>query len=167
MCSEMTESMVQRVRQWIGPACREVSTGGQSNAGRAFYTVEPQDLPDVVRRLFAEHGARLATVTGVDVRDGTELLYHMVFDDCGFVATLKVLLPRDAPHMPSITPIIPGAEFAEREIHDLLGVRFEGHPRLERLILADDWPEGVYPLRRDFRKRWAEKLNIRQPTEEH
>jgi len=158
------EPMRELVKSWIGPACKRMSTGGQSNARRAFYHVEPDDLPAVVQGLFAEHGGRLATVSGVDVRDGTELLYHMVFDEMQFVATLKVLLPRERSQMPSITPVLPGAEFIEREIHDLLGVQFVGHPRLERLILADDWPEGVYPLRRDFREKWAEKLNVKQPT---
>ena len=50
----------------------------------------------------------------------------------------------------SITDIIPGANWAEREFRDAIGVHPEGHPDPRRLLLADDWPEGVYPLRRDF-----------------
>jgi formate hydrogenlyase subunit 5 len=46
---------------------------------------------------------------------------------------------------------MPAAEWIEREIQDLLGIRFDGHPNPKRLILADDWPEGVYPLRKDFK----------------
>ena len=45
--------------------------------------------------------------------------------------------------------LIPGAEWIEREMHDLYGINFKNHPRLERLILADDWPEGNYPLRKE------------------
>lgn len=51
--------------------------------------------------------------------------------------------------IPSITPIIPGANWHEREAHDFFGILFEEHPSLERLILPYDWPEGVYPLRKD------------------
>ena len=51
-----------------------------------------------------------------------------------------------------ITPLIPGAEWIEREMHDILGITFRNHPNMRRLILSDDWPEGVYPLRKDVVK---------------
>ncbi|MRR08830.1 Fe-S-binding domain-containing protein, partial [bacterium] len=54
------------------------------------------------------------------------------------------------PRLPSITPVIAGANWSEREIRDLLGVEFDGHPDPRRLVLSDDWPQGVHPLRRDF-----------------
>jgi hypothetical protein len=50
----------------------------------------------------------------------------------------------------SITPIIPGANWAERETQDLLGIKFNGHVDPRRLALPDDWPEHLHPLRRDF-----------------
>jgi NADH-quinone oxidoreductase subunit C len=50
-----------------------------------------------------------------------------------------------------VVSLLPGAVLYEREVHDLLGVVFDGHPSLERLILPDDWPEGVYPLRKDYK----------------
>ncbi|MCX6358013.1 MAG: NADH-quinone oxidoreductase subunit C, partial [Candidatus Aureabacteria bacterium] len=49
----------------------------------------------------------------------------------------------------SLAPVLKAAEWIEREIHEMLGVRFTGHPNLKRLLLADDMPEGRYPLRRD------------------
>ena len=75
---------------------------------------------------------------------------YIIQDKIVFVKYVS-LVPRSTDTMESITPWLPGAEFIEREIHDLLGVNFTGHPRMERLILSDDWPEGVYPLRRDFK----------------
>jgi Ni,Fe-hydrogenase III large subunit/Ni,Fe-hydrogenase III component G len=57
--------------------------------------------------------------------------------------------PQDA-QIDSITTIIPGANWSEREFRDAVGVHPDGHPDPRRLLLADDWPEGVYPLRRDF-----------------
>jgi NADH-quinone oxidoreductase subunit D len=117
---------------------------------QAVYQVPIEQLVPLLRESVHADGGRLATVTGLDVRDGTELIYHLAFDTAGYVASLKVLVPRTTDAMESITPWLPGAEFIEREIHDLLGVNFSGHPHLERLILGDDWPDGVYPLRRGF-----------------
>ncbi len=51
--------------------------------------------------------------------------------------------------MPSITPVVPAAAWAEREFQDLLGISAEGHPDPRRLVLPDDWPEALHPLRRD------------------
>jgi len=137
---------------------REVGATRQSGDGRqAFYFLPIDRLVPTLRELVGSEGGRLATVTGIDVREGTELVYHVCFDDEGFVANLKVLVPRSTDEMESITPWLPGAEFIEREIHDLLGVNFAGHPRMERLILADNWPEGVYPLRRGFCKEDVQK----------
>jgi NADH-quinone oxidoreductase subunit C len=55
---------------------------------------------------------------------------------------------RENPAVASLTPIWPGAGFAEREVYDMFGIVFEGHPDLTRILMPDDW-EG-YPLRKDF-----------------
>jgi NADH:ubiquinone oxidoreductase subunit C len=57
---------------------------------------------------------------------------------------------RENPEIQTVTHIIPGATFPEREAHDLFGITFKDHPSLERLILPDDFPEEQYPLRKDF-----------------
>ena len=103
-----------------------------------------------MKLVFEELLGRYVILTGVDTPDGIEVLYHFCFDEAGLVVTLKVLLDKKHPKVDSITPIVKGAEWIEREIHELLGVDFTGHPNMKRLILADDWPEGVYPLRRSY-----------------
>jgi NADH:ubiquinone oxidoreductase subunit C len=103
-------------------------------------------------------GARMSIASGVDTRPGIEILYHMAFDKHNMIVTVKVLVKKPELEMPSFTDFMPAAEWIEREIHELLGVNFIGHPRLEKLLLPDDWQEGVYPLRKKTFE--SEKENI-------
>jgi Ni,Fe-hydrogenase III component G len=76
------------------------------------------------------------------------VLYHFCQDAA--VATLRVPLPREAPVVPSICGLIPSASLFERELMEMFGVVCEGTPDPRRLFLPDDWPDGTYPLRKDF-----------------
>jgi len=116
---------------------------------RIYIDFDSKDITEVVNFLFRDLGGRLSTATGIDTRDSIELLYHFSFDSSGTIISLRVLLDRNNPEIESITPILKGAEWIEREIHELLGVRFKNHPNLNRLLLSEDWPEGKYPLRRE------------------
>jgi NADH:ubiquinone oxidoreductase subunit C len=103
--------------------------------------------------LFEDIGCRFVIVTGLEADDCFEVLYHFSYDQVGWVITVKAFIRnREKPAIESITPLLPAAEWVEREIHDILGIDFKNHPNLKRLILADDWPEGVYPLRKEVKK---------------
>ena len=80
--------------------------------------------------------------------DSLEALYH--FSCKAAVVTLRVKVPRKAPSLPSICSLIPAATLYEREAMDMFGFEFSGTPNSDRLLLSDDWPAGVYPLRKDF-----------------
>ena len=103
---------------------------------------------EVVKFLFVDKAFRFAIASGVDTREGIEILYHMSDDKKDCVVSVRTLAEKPYPEMPTATSFMPAAEWIEREIHELLGVNFIGHPDLRKLILADDWPEGVYPLRK-------------------
>ncbi len=90
----------------------------------------------------------ISTITGTDLGSEIELNYHM---RCGGAVTIKNRVPKEKPRIKTITDLLPGAAFYEREVFDLLGVMFEGHPNLERLLLPDNWPKGTYPLRKDWK----------------
>lgn len=122
----------------------------QRHPNRVWLEIPPEHVLEACGVLFSELGGRLATASGVDLRDAVEVNYHFAFDAQACVVTVKTRAPKPDPHLPSLAPLIAGANWIEREINDLIGCRFVGHPNLERLILADDWPEGVHPLSREF-----------------
>jgi len=121
-----------------------------ANPRRTWLSVRPERVREAVRVLWEEFDGRMATASGIDVRDGIEVQYHFSFDRANLVVTLRVLAARPETELDSVGQDLPAANWIEREMHDLLGVRFRGHPDMRRLILSDDWPEGVYPLRRDY-----------------
>jgi len=77
-----------------------------------------------------------------------EVVYHLLSIQRKRRVRLKVKLEGDDPVIESITPVWPSANFFEREVFDLFGIRFLGHPSLRRIMMPEDW-EG-HPLRRDY-----------------
>lgn len=69
---------------------------------------------------------------------------------------VHVSVPEEDPHVPSIADLVPGANWPEREMYDLFGLVFDGHPNLRRILLPDDW-EG-HPLRKDYPIRGTRPL---------
>jgi NADH-quinone oxidoreductase subunit C len=97
----------------------------------------------------------LSSVTAVDWLDRIEIVYHLYsfnYYKRPSAVVLRVDLERpeypEYPLCPSLTKLWPGAGFQEREVYDLMGVKFVGHPDLRRILLADDFPG--HPLRKDF-----------------
>jgi NADH:ubiquinone oxidoreductase subunit C len=115
---------------------------------RTYVSAAKDDTKDVVRYLVANMGARFSIATAIDTRLGIELLYHLAFDKDGILVSVRTLAEKPEIKMPTFSDMIPGAEWIEREIHEMFGVDFIGHPNLERLLLPDDWEEGVYPFRK-------------------
>jgi NADH-quinone oxidoreductase subunit C len=93
----------------------------------------------------------LADVTCVDWyprEPRFEIVYHLLSIAKKERIRLKVCLPSSSPAVESVTPVWPGANYFEREVYDLFGVRFIGHPYLRRIQMPEDW-EG-HPLRKDY-----------------
>jgi len=98
----------------------------------------------------------LHNVTSVDWMDHLEVVYHMSsLERGGAPLTLKVNTSRDNPSVPSLMPVYLGADLQEREVYDMMGIRFEGHPNLKRVLLWEGF-EG-YPLRKDWREPYYEE----------
>lgn len=120
---------------------------------RVYIEIKPASIKTLAKYIFRDIGARFNIATGVDTRFNIEILYHFTVEDINLVISLRVKLDREKPEIESITPLFEAANWIEREMHELLGINFKGHPDLRRLLLPEDWPEDVYPLRRDY-KEW-------------
>jgi NADH:ubiquinone oxidoreductase subunit D/NADH:ubiquinone oxidoreductase subunit C len=118
-------------------------------------------LTDVALFLRDElHLEMLSSITGVDyLKEGyLEVVYHAQHITGGAPLCFKARVPRDAgmtQGLPSLTPLYAGAEFQEREIYDLYGVRFHNHPDLRRILLWDGF--NGYPMRKDWREPYYEQ----------
>jgi NADH-quinone oxidoreductase subunit C len=130
--------------------------------GEVTVVVPPTSVEAIARTLRDDPALRydfLADVTAVDwpERDPRyEVVYHLLSLPTRAVLRLKVLVPElegegedpSSPEVPSVTGVWPAANFYEREIFDLFGIRFSGHPNLTRILMPSDWIG--HPLRKDY-----------------
>jgi NADH-quinone oxidoreductase subunit D/NADH-quinone oxidoreductase subunit C/D len=128
--------------------------------GYEGYLLQPANLIEVATALRDEYGYDyLSSVTATDyINEGNmEVVYHLFRSTGGSGLVLHVPTPREDSRVPSLVPVFPGAEFQEREVWDMLGVYFEGHPDLRRILL---W-EGFHghPLRKDWKEPYFEEEN--------
>lgn len=123
----------------------------QPRGTRLFVDVARAGIRDVANEVVKMGGRYLVSVGADNIaRDGTLRLIHTFgLDRDDLYLGLRTSAPAGDPVFDSITPDIPNAGWSERECMDLLGMRFAGHPKPKRLVLADDWPEGIYPLRKE------------------
>ncbi len=143
------DALLGALRDGLGERARGFEVRSER---RVFLEVDAGDVPDASRLLFEELGARFQTASGVDTSSGFEILYHWAFDRLGVVVSVRTQLPRDEPEIESIANFCTAAEWIEREMWELLGIRFRNHPDMRHLLLSDDWPEGRHPLRRDYER---------------
>jgi len=118
-----------------------------------FVFVEPSALKAVCQYIFRELNARYVTSIGADDRSfsGSFLVAHnFAFDRDHLFCSILAEIPAGHPSVDSISVVVPAANWAERELRDLVGIELTGHPYPKRLVLPDGWPEGVHPLRKDF-----------------
>jgi Ni,Fe-hydrogenase III component G len=122
------------------------------------------DVPAALLGEVFEHLVRrmdfaiLCAITGLDQGDDLAIMYHLARND-GVVLTLCAAVPKTLPIVPSVTPYFAAADVYEREMVDLLGLQVTGLPPGSRYPLPDDWPQGVFPLRKEFGPDAAKELH--------
>ena len=123
---------------------------GESNDRDVW--IEPDAIPAVARFLKETPDldfAFLTAITGVDYIEYFEIVYHLLSMRRNHSAVLKArVYGRQEPEVPSLVGVWRGAELQEREVWDLMGVRFDGHPNMKRVLLWEDFPG--HPLRKDY-----------------
>lgn len=139
--------VVKKVKEAIGKNVLEIRI---PRPRRIFILIDKKVFRKAIRHLTKRMGfSHVSTITGVDVGEEIEVIYHL--NRAGTTElSLKVRVAKDKPALPTITDLIPGATLYEREVHDLLGIAFEGHPDLSPIILPEGWPPDVYPLRKEW-----------------
>ena len=114
--------------------------------------VRPEAVEEVARLLKEDRDldfAFLAAITAVDYVEYFEVVYHLLSMRRNQRAVVKTrCYDREEPTLPSVTSVWRGADLQEREVWDLMGVRFEGHPNMKRVLLWEDFPG--HPLRKDY-----------------
>jgi len=144
------DSFIQRLQEWDAQAVAEVI----EFRGETTVVVPREHLRRAAEFLVNDRALQftfLSDITAVDkfpLEPRFELNYHLLSLDYRKRIRVKVRIPGDDPQVQSVTPIWPAANWHEREAFDLMGIRFEGHPDLTRILMPDDW-EG-YPLRKDY-----------------
>jgi Ni,Fe-hydrogenase III large subunit/Ni,Fe-hydrogenase III component G len=140
---------LEQIRTHAGPA---VVRGEIPADRRLLVWVEPSAVREICRHLFRDLGARYVISVGADDRpySGSFVVAHtFAWDADHLLVCVLVSLSADRPRLDSISPLVPAANWAEREFRDLVGIEPVGHPYPKRLILPDGWPEGLHPLRKD------------------
>jgi NADH-quinone oxidoreductase subunit C len=100
---------------------------------------------------FCRHELRLtypALLTAYDTGGDLVLVYRLASLEAGHSVSVRAHAPRYAPVAPSSVRLWKGMDWYEREVYDMFGVTFEGHPMLKRILLPDDWTG--HPLRKDY-----------------
>lgn len=139
------EKLVEEFKKKVGGG---VISAEVSKPRRIYAEVSPEAAVEAARYLFDERGARFAIATGTEMPDAFEVLYHFAFDKHNLLFNMRVrAADKEKPKLPSFTPIAVCFDWIEREIHDLLGIEFEGREETQPLLRADDWPADFYPLR--------------------
>jgi Ni,Fe-hydrogenase III large subunit/Ni,Fe-hydrogenase III component G len=141
---------VDAVRQQFGAAVLDEAWQADD---QVTLTVDLNTIPEMVETLYYKHDGWLSTIAANDERrlNGHYALYYILSME-GSVKShvvIRGLVPPSRPEFPSVTPRVPAAVWAEREARDMFGLQPVGTPDARRLVLPDDWPEGLYPLRKD------------------
>lgn len=129
----------------------EALTDARFDRGELTLTIDEDAIRAAAATVQAAGYNAFQDVTAIDWYPSTprfQLSYHIVSHSYKELIRLRVMVSEADPSVESITPVWPGANYYEREVFDLFGIRFEGHPNLRRIMMPDDW-QG-HPLRKDY-----------------
>lgn len=118
---------------------------------RLTVEIEPTAILKVAEYLYKQIRFRFIIASAFHTKQGFEILYHFSDDEAGNIINIHVILPEEKPEIESLANMLSGANWIEREMHEILGITFLNHPEPEKLISDGNWAEGVYPYRKTFK----------------
>ena len=138
----------QLLKDKFGDAILEVN---EEQPVDAFITVVSEQLFDICHTLRDHDQLQfdyLTCLSGMDYGENVGVVYHLYSMELKHKVVLKTMVPKDKPVVPSVERIWKSADWHEREAYDMIGVEFEGHHNMIRILCPYDW-EG-FPLRKDY-----------------
>lgn len=144
----LMDDAINRIKEKFGGAVLKID---RKNDRRVYIDIYPKDITSFTKFIFKDMGLRFNIASAVDDFDAMEILYHFADDKDGYVISVRAIIKEKGdPNIDTITTVTRAAWWIEREMHELFGIGFNGNSDLRRLLLPDDWPQGVYPLRKNF-----------------
>jgi membrane-bound hydrogenase subunit beta len=153
------EQVVDLFKEKCGPGIQEIRVTERKEGAKKrpnyniWISLDRELLKPAIRELISLQFPHFSVISGIDTGDAVRLIYHLTIfyghpgKEC--TVSLGVDLPKSDLTIPTISDLIPGAVFSEREKQEFLGVRVVDIPDGRRLFLPDDFPKGVYPWRKD------------------
>jgi NADH:ubiquinone oxidoreductase subunit C len=155
--SSLTSNLEQEIINMIVSAYGNIIEVVYVRPSRMKIRVPPQDILRVatfIKENFSFDHAESVAGTDYPKENQIEIVYHLSsYTDENIVPKILALssrVNRDEPRIPSLINVFKSVEYHERETYEMVGVYFEGHPRMERFLLPEDWAD-IPPLRKDFR----------------
>lgn len=145
------DRVAQLLRDAVAADAVEEASLNELNGDMPMIVVKAERWPEAARLLKSHDELGflyLRNVSGVDYETHLEVVYHLLSLATRRDLAVKVRTGREGASVPSATPVWAAANWNEREIYDLLGVDFPGHPDLRRIMMPDDWVG--HPLRKDY-----------------
>jgi NADH:ubiquinone oxidoreductase subunit C len=143
---DVRQKLGEKVKEWV-----------IKNPKRIYITIAKDDLKNIAQIFYHQLNMRLSTVTGIDNENNFELIYHFSADKSGEIFNLRIFLnDKNNPEIDSLCGLFQASNWVEREINEMLGINFKGHPNLKRLLLTEEWPKGVFPLRKEYKGKQNE-----------
>ena len=146
----MQEKLVHTLKRNLSGLIRKVELSG----GEVYIETGRESIYEACMFVFGNIDCTLLSLFANDERaiNGSFAIYYaFAVKNAGTILILKTYVPEDAAILPSLSCEIPAASLFEREIADLYGISFEGHPDQRGLVFHGNWPEDVHPLRKEFK----------------
>ncbi|MCK4345487.1 MAG: NADH-quinone oxidoreductase subunit C [Bacteroidales bacterium] len=142
-----TNAILADIKEKFGS---QISQTNISDEKRVSLIIPREALLEMAEYLHHDVKLRFITASALESKAGFEIYYHFSNDETGLIFNLHVILSGKEPEIQSLTSLFEAANWIEREIHEILGITFPGHPNLEKLISEGNWAEGVYPYRKNY-----------------